>query len=704
MSLILKQSTAVDVLIGPFVDATDGYTSEDALTLTPALTKLSKNGQALATRNDVTNCVNDDFGYYNCELDATDTNTVGTLVIAVEGSATHLAVRHEFQVVEENVYDAMYGASAALGTDVASILTDTGTTLQAELDAIQAAVITNAAGADIAADIIAVKAETASILTDTGTTLDAAIAVIDANVDQIEAAVITNAAGVDIAADIIAMKAETALIVADTNELQTDDVPGLIAALNDPTAVAIADAVWDEALAGHVAAGSYGKAVADIETDATAILADSNELQTDWADGGRLDVILDAASAPSAAAVADAVWDEALAGHVAAGSYGKAVADIETDATAILADSNELQTDWADGGRLDVILDAASAPTAAAVADAVWDEALAGHVAAGSYGKSVADIETDATAILADTNELQGDWVDGGRLDLILDAASAPTAAAVADAVWDEAQVDHVAAGSFGLIASEIATIDTVVDGIQTDLDNGTDGLGAIKADTAAILVDTGTTLDGKIDTIDGIVDAILVDTGTTLDAALAVVDANVDAILVDTGTTLDAAIAVIDANVDQIETAVITNAAGVDISADVAAMKVDTAAILVDTNELQTDDIPTSIAALPTAAENADAIWDEARSGHSTQGTYGESHGSVISANVNDGSPTTTVFIADLTETTDDHYIGRVIIFTSGTLLGQATDITDYTGATKTLTVTALTEAPANGDDFIII
>ena len=28
-------------------------------------------------------------------------------------------------------------------------------------------------------------------------------------------------------------------IVADTNELQTDDVPGLIAALNDPTAAAI---------------------------------------------------------------------------------------------------------------------------------------------------------------------------------------------------------------------------------------------------------------------------------------------------------------------------------------------------------------------------------------------------------------------------------------------------------------------------------
>src|SRR3990167_5710090 len=50
---------------------------------------------------------------------------------------------------------------------------------------IVAAVITNAAGVDIAADIIAVKADTAAILTDTGTTLDAALAVVDANVDAI---------------------------------------------------------------------------------------------------------------------------------------------------------------------------------------------------------------------------------------------------------------------------------------------------------------------------------------------------------------------------------------------------------------------------------------------------------------------------------------------------------------------------------------
>ena len=119
---------------------------------------------------------------------------------------------------------------------------------------------------------------------------------------------------------------------------------------------------------------------------------------------------------PTAAAIADAVCDEALSGHTTAGTLGKAVADIETDATAILADTNELQTDDVPG-----LIAGLNDPTAATIADAVLDEALSGHTTAGTLGKAVSDIETDATAILADTNELQVDWVNGGRLDLILD-------------------------------------------------------------------------------------------------------------------------------------------------------------------------------------------------------------------------------------------------------------------------------------------
>lgn len=69
---------------------------------------------------------------------------------------------------------------------------------------------------------------------------------------------------------------------------------------------------------------------------------------------------------------------------------------------------------------LDSGLAALNDPTAATIADAVWDEATAGHATAGSTGKALSDI-------LADTNELQGDWTDGGRLDLLIDAILADT-------------------------------------------------------------------------------------------------------------------------------------------------------------------------------------------------------------------------------------------------------------------------------------
>lgn len=69
--------------------------------------------------------------------------------------------------------------------------------------------------------------------------------------------------------------------------------------------------------------------------------------------------------------------------------------------------------------------------------------------------------------------------------------------------------------------------------------------------------------------------------------------------------------------------------------------------------------------------------------------------------------APTTTAFESDdITEATADHYIGRIIIFTSGALLYQATDITDYVlnGGRGVFTYTATTEAPANDDTFVIV
>ena len=71
-----------------------------------------------------------------------------------------------------------------------------------------------------------------------------------------------------------------------------------------------------------------------------------------------------------------------------------------------------------------------------------------------------------------------------------------------------------------------------------------------------------------------------------------------------------------------------------------------------------------------------------------------------------NTAASTTVFYSNDVTEATADHYNGRVVIFTDGILIGQATDITDYeldTGEGK-FTVTALTEAPPDNCYFVIV
>lgn len=63
-----------------------------------------------------------------------------------------------------------------------------------------------------------------------------------------------------------------------------------------------------------------------------------------------------------------------------------------------------------------------------------------------------------------------------------------------------------------------------------------------------------------------------------------------------------------------------------------------------------------------------------------------------------------TTQMSTNLTNATNDHYKGRVLIWTSGTLQNQAAAITAYNGTSKTLTFTTTTGAPSNGDTFIIV
>ena len=106
MATWLKQSTSVDVGIGPFLDDTDGKTAETALTITQADIRLKKNNGNWAQKNASQTLTHEENGWYEVTLDSTDTGTLGILIVAIHESGA-LPVWKEFMVVPANVYDSM---------------------------------------------------------------------------------------------------------------------------------------------------------------------------------------------------------------------------------------------------------------------------------------------------------------------------------------------------------------------------------------------------------------------------------------------------------------------------------------------------------------------------------------------------------------------------------------------------------------------
>jgi len=273
---VLKQSTAVTVLLGPFLDKTDGVTEEAGLA--GAGTEISKAGAAFGA-GPVLGTLDSD-GWYPIALTTTHTNTLGDLTVKVHDAATHLPVWMHFTVLPANVYDALVSGSDAL---------------QVHTNEITAGLIvagTFGAGAINAA------------------------AIADGAIDAA-----TFAAGAIDAAAIA-----TGAIDAD--------------ALAADAAAEIADAVWDEAVAGHVTGGTFGGDV--------AVVGDLGNL--DVAVSTRLSSA--AYTAPDNASIAAILDDTGTSGVVvAAGSktgYALTVAEHAAVADKLLGRSI---AGTADGGR-----------------------------------------------------------------------------------------------------------------------------------------------------------------------------------------------------------------------------------------------------------------------------------------------------------------------------------------------------------------
>lgn len=127
--MYLRQSTSATVMLGPFVDPTDAVTAKTALS--PSV-RLSKNGGAFAARNSASAIAHGENGYYTVPLDATDTGTVGRLLIAVTSAADHLPVWERAEVLPAATYDALVagtgGSLANLDAAVSSRLSTAGYT------------------------------------------------------------------------------------------------------------------------------------------------------------------------------------------------------------------------------------------------------------------------------------------------------------------------------------------------------------------------------------------------------------------------------------------------------------------------------------------------------------------------------------------------------------------------------------------------
>ena len=148
MTQVLRQSTAATVVLGPFVDFTDGATTEEVLTVSAAEVILLVNGIAAGAKSDSDALTHLNGGMYSCELNTTDTATVGKLDIIVNDTANDARpISRGFQVVEEAIYDALYVLGADGYSTAGAVQLATAT--QASIDAIEsyaASLITSMAG------------------------------------------------------------------------------------------------------------------------------------------------------------------------------------------------------------------------------------------------------------------------------------------------------------------------------------------------------------------------------------------------------------------------------------------------------------------------------------------------------------------------------------------------------------------------------
>ena len=431
----------------------------------------------------------------------TDVATIDTVVdgIAVQTTAieidtgTTLPAEHALLATAANLatVDTVVDGIAVQTT---AIEIDTGTTLPAEHALLATAA--NLATVDTVVDGIAVQ--TTAIEIDTSTTLPAEHALL---------ATAANLATVDTVVDGIAV--QTTVIAADT----TTDIPAQISALNNISTAQVNTevdtALVDIGLDHLVSAAVVG---ADVTDDSIIANMVSKSATPDWDTFNNETDSLEAAADSSglSSGLITASWGFDTSTVAADPGAGDVRLDSATPGSVTNIYISQTTDNSFDAG---FILNQLGVGDTIQVAQA--DDGSA--YVTGTVGTKVDNtgwwtipITVTSSGTLPGNNKLCA-------VSFLFVTSAGPTAAAIADAVLTEAVGDHT--GTAGSLAE-------FVDAVLTD--------------TNATLPATLTTIEGKVDTVDTVVDSIQTDT-TLILANLAAVDTVVDLILVDTTAILAA-------------------------------------------------------------------------------------------------------------------------------------------------------------------
>jgi len=441
MTIYLRKSTASqEIPLGFFLDSADGDSEETGLTIANTSIKLWKAGATTLANKNSGGATHISNGLYYAVLDATDTDTLGSLVIFVHVSGA-LAVRVDCVVLPENVYDSLIagtdkldvnaaelGGTTQTGRNIgASVLLSSGTgTGQISLSSgqVTAGTVADKTGYALTSAYDAAKSAASqssvntidsivdAILLDTGTD-----GVVVASASKSGYSLAANQSSVTIGTvttltNLPAITANWLTAAGLAADAVTEIQSGLATAANQATIIGYVDcmpASWTTPLNAAEVRSAVGLASANLDTQ----LGDIPTVAEFEARSLLAASYLNAAGVRSAIGLSSANLDTQLgdiptvsefeARTLPAASYldasgirsaiGLSSANLDTQLGNIPTVA-EFEARSLAAADYFVVSDYSSPPSAESIADAVWDEILAEHTGMGSVGEAMEALVT----------------------------------------------------------------------------------------------------------------------------------------------------------------------------------------------------------------------------------------------------------------------------------------------------------------------